>query len=155
MRRIIISLTTMGMAILLASGLALAADVPCSGGYCEGTTGDDAMTGSAFGDQMYGIGGNDTMYGKDGADSMWGDWHQVIDPGEPGSDTMYGGNGPDRLQGDDRTDTLNGGRGNDRIEAKDGVLDRVNCGRGSGDTAFFDRRIDEVRNCEIRNPPVG
>lgn len=155
MRRMILSLTTMGVAILLAGGLALAADVPCGGGYCEGTTGDDMMTGSASEDEMYGIGGNDTMYGKDGADSMWGDWHQVIETGEPGSDTMYGGSGPDRLQGDERTDTLNGGRGNDRIDAEDGELDHVNCGRGAGDTAFFDRGIDEVRNCEVKNPPVG
>jgi Ca2+-binding RTX toxin-like protein len=155
MRRAILSLTTMGAAILLAGGLALAADVSCSGEYCEGTTGNDTMTGSASEDQMYGIGGNDTMYGKDGADSMWGDWHQVIDPGEPGNDTMYGGNGPDRLQGDERTDTLNGGRGNDRIEAKDGERDIINCGRGMEDVAFFDRGIDSVSNCEIKNPPVG
>lgn len=155
MRRLAFSLTVVGFAILLSAGLALAADVPCAGGYCEGTTGDDAMTGSASEDEMYGIGGNDTMYGKEGADSMWGDWHQVIEPGEPGEDTMYGGAGPDRLQGDERPDMLNGGRGNDRIEAQDGQRDTVNCGRGAEDVAFFDRGIDEVRNCEVRNPPVG
>jgi Ca2+-binding RTX toxin-like protein len=154
MRRTILLLTAMAVAVLLAAGLALAADVTC-GGYCEGTTGDDAMAGSASEDQMYGIGGDDTMYGTNGADSMWGDWHQVVDTGEPGSDAMNGGSGPDRLQGDERTDTLNGGRGNDRIEAKDGELDHVNCGRGTKDVAFFDRGIDEVRNCEIKNPQVG
>lgn len=155
MSRTIISLTSVCTSVLLACGIALAADVPCGGGYCEGTTGDDKMSGSTSGDQMYGIGANDTMYGGDGADSMWGDWHQVIDPGEPGSDTMYGGNGPDRLQGDERTDTLKGGRGNDRIEAREGERDLIDCGRGAEDIAFFDRRTDEVRNCEIRNPPVG
>jgi hypothetical protein len=79
-----------GLAILLSASLALAADVPCDSGYCGGTTGDDAMTGSPSADEMYVIGDGDTMYGKDGAHSMWGDWHQVVDLGEPGTDKMYG-----------------------------------------------------------------
>lgn len=99
---------------------------------------------------------NDTIYGEGGADSMWGDWHQVVDAGEPGNDTMYGGSGPDRLQGDERTDALNGGPGNYRIEAKDGDFDIINCGRGMKDVAFFDRGgVDQVSNCEVKNPPVG
>lgn len=155
MRRTIVSLTTMVMAIALACGIALAADIACDGGSCDGTTGDVTMTGSTSQNQMYGIGANDTMRGGDGADAMWGDWHQVIDPGEPGSDTIYGGNGSDRLQGDERTDTLKGGRGNDHIAAQEGERDLVDCGRGAEDVAFYDKGIDEVRSCEIRNPPVG
>ena len=101
-------------------------------------------------------GGGDTIYGKEGRDSIWGDWHQWLDPGEPGSDTIYGGYGSDYLYGDERTDTLKGGPGNDHINAEtDGELDYVDCGKGFEDVAFFDRGIDEVSNCEIRNPPVG
>lgn len=73
MRRTIIFLTSMCTAVLLACGIALAADFPCGGGSCDGTTGDHTMTGSTSADQMYGIGANDTMYGGDGADAMWGD----------------------------------------------------------------------------------
>ncbi len=155
MRRTILSLAAMGLALLLAGGLALAADVPCGGGYCEGTIGEDTMIGSASEDQIYGLGANDTIYGKDGNDSIWGDWHQWEDIGEAGGDTIYGGRGSDRLQGDERADTLKGGPGNDRIEAKDGERDVVDCGRGKKDTAFFDKGTDSVVNCEIRNPPVG
>jgi Ca2+-binding RTX toxin-like protein len=146
-RRTILLLPAMATALVIASGVALAA-ITCNGGYCEGTTGDDTMYGTTGRDEIYGIGGSDTMRGKDGADSMWGDWHQWVEPGEPGSDTMYGGNGADRLQGDERRDTLKGGRGNDRIEAEDGERDIIDCGGGTEDVAFFDRGgVDRVSNC--------
>ena len=155
MRRAVLSLVVMGVLILLAGSVVLAEDISCSGGGCDGTNESDSITGTPSADSIYGRGGNDTVYGKSGNDSLWGDWHQVLDPGEPGNDALYGGRGRDRLQGDERADTLKGGPGNDRVEAKEGERDIVDCGRGSEDVAFFDKGMDQVSNCEIRNPSVG
>lgn len=154
MRRAVLLVTAMGAALLLASGVAYAA-ITC-GGYCQGTNNENKIYGTSGPDEIYGMGGGDTIYGGEGRDRIWGDWHQWLDPGEPGSDTIYGGYGKDYLYGDERTDTLKGGPGNDYIHAEmDGEMDHVDCGPGPEDVAFFDRRIDEVSNCEIRNPPVG
>jgi Ca2+-binding RTX toxin-like protein len=155
-RRALLLLVTMGAAIIAASGVALALSCTADASSCEGTPKNNRIHGTDSSDQIFGQGGSDIIYGNGGGDNIWGDWHQVVDPGEPGSDTIYGGRGPDRLQGDERTDTLNGGPGNDRIEAKDGESDIIDCGRGTEDIAFFDKRgVDEVSNCEVRNPPVG
>lgn len=155
MSRVVLLVTAMAMALLLASGVAFAA-ITCGGGYCQGNNNDNKIHGTSGLDEIYGRGGGDTIYGKEGPDLIRGDWHQWLDPGEPGNDTIYGGYGNDRLQGDERTDTLKGGPGNDHINAEtDGELDYVDCGKGTEDVAFFDRGIDEVSNCEIRNPPVG
>ncbi len=101
--------------------------------------------------------GTTLSYGPGGRDTIYGDWHQVLDPGEPGGDTISGGPGADYLNGDERTDTLEGGRINDRIQAEtDGEVDYVDCGPGPEDVAFFDQGTDKVQsNCEVRNPPVG
>jgi hypothetical protein len=64
----------------------------------------------------------------------------VID-GQGGNDTITGNSG---------ADTLIGGSGNDTIHARDGVVDTVNCGDGTGDTANVDFR-DVVSNCETVN----
>ncbi len=156
MRRGLLLITAMGTVLLVASGVALAA-ITCGGGTCDGTNVNDTIYGTSEIDSMYGRGGGDTIHGRGGMDTIYGDWHQVLDPGEPGSDTIYGGAGADYLNGDEHADTLKGGRGNDRIHAEtDGEVDHVDCGPGPEDVAFFDRGTDNVEsNCEVRNPPVG
>ena len=45
------------------------------------------------------------------------------------------------------SDVLSGGRGRDRIRARDGLRDRINCGRGV-DTVTADRNDVVASNCE-------
>lgn len=81
-------LVTMAAALLLASGVALAANpIACSGGLCNGTTGDDEMTGTSDTDYMYANEGNDTLRGLGAFDDL---------RGGPGNDDLDGGGGNDQ-----------------------------------------------------------
>ena len=73
MRRTMFLLATMAFGLILASGVALAANViSCPGGLCEGTTGDDEMTGTSATDYMYAKEGNDTLRGLGAFDDLRG-----------------------------------------------------------------------------------
>jgi Ca2+-binding RTX toxin-like protein len=50
--------------------------------------------------------------------------------GGNGRDALLGGPGDDRLFGGPRHDYLNGGEGDDHINSRDGIPERVLCGRG-------------------------
>lgn len=103
---------------------------PDCGNRISGTNKRNRLKGTKFGDQIDGLGGKDRLKGARGADCL------------------SGGNGNDRLGGGRGADELAGGKGNDRIAARDGVRDRVNCGRGKHDRAKVDRK-DRVReSCE-------
>ena len=107
---------TIGAVMVLASGMALAANViRCEPGStfvtpCEGTQGDDEMygatSGSGWPDVMRGKGGDDVMYGYVYGDTLYG---------EGGNDTLYGGIHDDDLWGGAGDDTLYGSLGNDRL----------------------------------------
>lgn len=56
----------------------------------KASAGDDAITGTLFGDYLMGLSGNDVITGEDGDDAIFGDG---------GNDTLDGGNGNDRMQG--------------------------------------------------------
>ena len=87
-RRAVLSLTTIATMLLLGSGVALAANViPCTGGLCEGTTGDDEMTGTSETDHMYAKEGRDTLRGLGKFDDL---------RGGPGNDNLDGGGGNDQ-----------------------------------------------------------
>jgi Ca2+-binding RTX toxin-like protein len=87
-RRAILSLTTMVTALLVGSGVALAANVIlCPGGGCPGTTGHDAMTGTSGTDYLYADEGNDTLRGLGAFDDL---------RGEEGNDDLNGGGGNDQ-----------------------------------------------------------
>jgi Ca2+-binding RTX toxin-like protein len=87
-RRTILLLMAMGAALVLSSGVALAANViPCPGGLCEGTTGDDEMTGTSATDYIYAKEGNDTLRGLGAFDDL---------RGGPGNDDLNGGGGNDQ-----------------------------------------------------------
>jgi Ca2+-binding RTX toxin-like protein len=163
MRRVAFLLTVMGVALILASGVALAASIACSGGECLGTEGDDSMTGTDGYDLMSGLEGNDNMFGHFGNDDMYGGSGDDFLLGDEdydfpdtflGNDTLYGGPGNDDLRGGFGNDKIYGGDGDDFIFAYDRLAvttgaDVVDCGLGK-DTVHYDKEVDKVRGCEIK-----
>ena len=59
MRRTVLLLASVGLAVLLASGVALAATVRCEGGTCNGTLKDDRIVGTDQRDVVEALGGAD------------------------------------------------------------------------------------------------
>jgi Ca2+-binding RTX toxin-like protein len=123
-RRVILLVTAMGVAMLLASGVALAATI-------EGTPGDDRLLGTANTDTIYGRGGDDLIrslgardvdFGNTGNDDIYG--------GEIG-DQLFGNAGDDYLVGDGGADEFYGAGGDDVIVSGDDKRpDTVRCGAG-------------------------
>ena len=66
--------------------------------------------------------------------------------GSPGPETIRSGGGNDRINGAGGHDFVDGDFGNDTITARDGLGERVDCGRGS-DTAILDD-VDASLDCE-------
>jgi Ca2+-binding RTX toxin-like protein len=90
MRKTLLLLTTMALALLLAAGVALAATVTCQVGVaCNGTSSGDTITGTTSNDTIKGLGGNDTIRALEGIDKI---------NGGPNNDTMNGGPGNDTYQ---------------------------------------------------------
>jgi Ca2+-binding RTX toxin-like protein len=118
MRQTVLLFTTMTAALLLASGVALAATV-------KGTPGnDDNLVGTPKKDNIIPYNGNDTV------DALAGD------------DTVHHSYGDDTITGGPGKDTLRGGFGNDTIYAQDGEKDLADCAylaeRGDGATGGHD-----------------
>lgn len=90
----------------------------------------DFLVGTPGADVLRGAGGDDTLAGKGGADKL---------AGGPGADKLKGGSGPDRM--------LAGGD-SDRLLARDGAVDRVDCGGGLGDLAVVDELDRVSASCE-------
>lgn len=113
MRRSVLALSVMIAALLLASGLALAATlnpVNCQVGViCNGTSGDDRIVGTSRADTMRGRAGNDRILGRDGNDRISGDAGGDTINGEGGMDiyTFANGWGTDTLSDTAGADTLN------------------------------------------------
>lgn len=142
MRRIVLSLTVMAIAVLMSTSLALAASpIYCpSFGACYGTKYGDVMYGPDTGTKMYGYDGNDYIYGYGGDDVLFGlggkDWLY----GGLGSDKLYGGDGDDYLYGDGGQDEYIGWHGNDKMydRATSSGTDTYFGLRGSGNDVIFD-----------------
>jgi Ca2+-binding RTX toxin-like protein len=142
MRRTILLLATMALAVLVVGGVAYALTFTCDdpltdpdpGGICTGTPEDDRMIGTDGPDVMEGLAGDDKLLGRDNADDLFGN---------EGSDTLVGGRGGDRIFAthDESSlggpDTIRAGADQDRIIADNGKADTINCGSGI-DTAFVD-----------------
>lgn len=115
--------------------------------------GDDAVFGGGGSDSLFGRGGNDRVKGGPGRDEIYGD-----DPdssqgndkvvGGGGNDYVFGGSEQDRVVGGAGSDVLVGHFGDDTIVARDGQVDRVDCGNGS-DIAFVDREDVIVKGCNV------
>lgn len=104
-KRTILLLGTTVAALMLSSGVALAATVTCQTDVaCFGTKNADTLKGSVGHDEMYGRRGNDTMKGFEGDDYLFG---------QGGGDKLLGGPGEDGLVGGNGQDTLSGGASND------------------------------------------
>ncbi len=154
-RRAILLMATIGAAVLLASGVAIAETVTCDNNPpCYGTPEGDDITGTAFGEKLYAYGGDDTVLAGDGNDTIYGSSGNDIElRGEGGSDTVYGGGGNDAidvqaLDTPGSTDYAYGQGGNDAIFAADDKVDIINCGKGN-DSVQYDEGIDIVaKNCE-------
>lgn len=115
-RRGVLMLTTIGVALLLAGGVALAAII-------DGTNNADTIVGTANGDIIDGLGGNDTIFGMagaddiqggDGADNLFGG-NRIQSIEADGGSNISGGIGDDYIIGSFGGDTLEGGPGADTI----------------------------------------
>ena len=128
MRRIVLVLAAMGLAVLLASGLALAAPkggtttttIYCTAGTsCQGTSGPDIIYGTPSADVILPYAGNDTVYALGGNDEVR---HSF------GNDYIEGGLGADTLRGGFDSDIIYGNKPlSAGADAGDGVRDLIDC----------------------------
>jgi Ca2+-binding RTX toxin-like protein len=154
MRRVVLVLAAMALALLLASGVALAVTK-------IGTSGPDTLRGTNGNDNLIGRGGNDELYPLDGRDNVLGGagkdclvcatrQHRFFTgdknlDGGPGNDFLWSGKGTDNVVGGEGNDLLSddggrefskdilsGGPGNDVIDVLHyrSARDRVVCGSG-------------------------
>jgi RTX calcium-binding nonapeptide repeat (4 copies) len=178
MKRIMVAMTLMGAALVVAAGVAWAATVNCQVGvFCEGTDQQDELIGTNQPDEMNAKQDDDRLLGRRRGDEMLGDDLEPPDTFTDGDDELFGYRGRDTLRGFGGSDVLRGGRGDDFIDATeesdnpgqdtvrgsrgqdfigavDGFKDTIYCGRGDKDEVFFDKRLDVVAdNCELQKPP--
>ena len=148
MKRIMLLIASMMLALLLAAGVALAQDgvSKVCNTNCRGTDRDDQLSGTSK---------RNAIKGRNGADHIEGKGAKDILNGNLGADAIYGGNGEDKLYGggnDDymqagiKSDYIGTGSGNDVIAAKDGFRDQIYCG-SNYDRVYVDR-IDVLHRCE-------
>jgi Ca2+-binding RTX toxin-like protein len=173
-RRAVLVLSTAATALILSSGVALAANA-------FGTPGDDNIVGTPSSDGLLGNAGNDTIRALGGFDVVSGgadndelvagpasDFSRNVVRGDSGDDTIFGSSGPDELDGgadndtiqdarnsagDEAVDTVFGGEGDDTIDVASvhASRDEVNCGPGV-DKVRTDERDAVAADCEIVNP---
>jgi Ca2+-binding RTX toxin-like protein len=150
MRRTILLLATMALALSLAAGVAVAETFTgtLKDDRIVGTGGDDTIRGLAGNDDLFGLRGNDSVRGGTGNDLVRGERGNDTLNGNLGRDNVFGGKGGDRIFGGDGDDELLGQGGNDRITAfNDNNVDSVDCGRGGDDTARVD--LNDVVDGEV------
>ena len=110
MRRVVLVLGAMALALLLASGVAWAVNE-------IGTNGPDTLRGTNSADNLLGRGANDILLGSGGTDNLLGG---------PGKDIVLGGDkhrlsgGDKNLVGGSGNDSIIGGRGSDNILGQEG-----------------------------------
>jgi hypothetical protein len=123
MKRTIALLTTMAMALLVATSVAMAAPpIYCPSSACHGTDDADVMYGPDTGSAMHAYEGNDYVFGYGGNDFIYG---------YGGNDWLLGGTGDDHLAGMDGDDHLYGDAGNDRYIG------------GYGNDKMYDRKYSD------------
>jgi Ca2+-binding RTX toxin-like protein len=114
MRRVVLVLVAMALALLLASGVAWAVNKIGTDGpdTLRGTNGDDNLIGKGGNDDLYALNGRDTLVsgpGKDVvADAPRGVWRRgdKILLGGPGNDIVFGARGSDKVVGEEGNDLL-------------------------------------------------
>jgi Ca2+-binding RTX toxin-like protein len=133
MRKTILLSATMALAVLLASGVALAANV-------QGTGGDDVLYGTGSRDTIIPFGGDDTVYALADNDDVR---HSF------GNDTIYGGADDDTLRGGRGSDVIYGGPGRDLIDCA-WLATRAG---DEEDTAYYTPGQDTVVDCKTKITP--
>ena len=122
MKRGILLMATITLTVLLATGVALAAEIQCTGGAdCFGTNQADTLTGTAAVDKIYGLGGPDLIFGLAGGDSLFGGSGGDEIRGAADGDIIVGAGGDDELRGGDATDEIIAGNGDDTVFGGPGV----------------------------------
>jgi Ca2+-binding RTX toxin-like protein len=143
----VLLLATMGLAVLLASGLALAAPkggttntIQCSAGTtCYGTDGPDIIYGTDLADVIRALKGDDKIIPYAGDDQIFGDDGNDEVRHSFGKDYIEGGLGADTLRGGFGLDTIYGNQPsatNREADQSDGARDLIDCAylKSRGDT---------------------
>jgi Ca2+-binding RTX toxin-like protein len=137
MRRLTLTFMALTLALVLGSGVALAALV-------EGNNDDNTLTGTHRADTIHAYGGEDVVWALSGRDEVHGGSNADQLYGNRYGDTIFGGKGQDRLYG---------GYGDDHIVGRDlnsggiGQRDVLDCGPGY-DTFAADYEDRVLDNCE-------
>jgi hypothetical protein len=131
--RALLILATMGLGVLLLSGVALA----------------DTKYGTSAADDLVGTDKNDVIQASGGADYVSGLAGPDVLYAGAGNDTVVGRDGNDRIYGNSGSDMLFGNQSNDTINsAGDQTRDVVKCGLGKNDTVYVDKEDRVKDNCE-------
>ena len=171
MRRVAFVVAAVALALVMASGVALAVNEVGTNGpdTLRGTNGNDNLIGKGGDDILLALAGKDTLLGGHGKDFLLGGsvaeplgGHKTMVGGHGNdvllggfdSDTMVGGNGNDFMNGGEfepplAKDTLSGGAGNDVIDVINTAAgkDVVTCG-GGVDRVIADRADVVAPDCE-------
>jgi Ca2+-binding RTX toxin-like protein len=146
MRRVVLAMAAMALALLLASGVAWAVTK-------VGGPGPNILIGTNGADSLLGKGGKDILLGLRGGDSLLGGTGNDLARGDRGSDSISGERGNDLLIDGPLTefshDSIVGGGGNDVLDAfnQPAVRDTIVCGRGF-DRVLADRKDVVANDCE-------
>ena len=136
-RRALLVAGAMVVALVMTSGVAVAAAISCpnrDGDLCVGTSDADAMTGRDGSDDIRARAGGDSVKALGGKDLL---------RGGPGEDRLLGARGSDRLSGGGDIDVLEGGAGEDSLAGGD-ADDRYNYLReGWGHDTISDLPVDD------------
>jgi Ca2+-binding RTX toxin-like protein len=140
MRRLVLLLTAMALALLLASGVALAVNR-------IGTDGPDTLRGTNGNDNLLGRGDNDILIALNGRDNLLGgpgnDWLDTRRMGfRRGDKNMVGGSGNDAVIGGRGSDNVLGEEGNDLVAdgpEREFATDRLTAGDGNDVVAVVNR----------------
>jgi Ca2+-binding RTX toxin-like protein len=170
MRRVALVLTAMALALVLASGVALAVNKVGTNGpdTLRGTNKADNLLGRSANDILLALAGNDTLLGGPGKDIVYGGDENRQSGGNKnmvggsGNDSVIGGRGSDIVLGEEgndlvadgpdrefATDNVSGGEGNDVVAAvnRPAFVDIVSCG-GGFDRVIVDRKDVLAPDCE-------
>jgi Ca2+-binding RTX toxin-like protein len=149
MRRTVLLFLAATLALALAAGTAFAVNKMCPQN-CRGTSEGDRLVGSARGNTIYALAGSDRVLGRGGDDAL---------KGGDGRDEVFGQEDNDRVKGSFGRDRVYVGPGDDLVrggtaqQTNDGARDVLDCGDGTQDTVYWTPGVDEIRDCEILNPP--
>jgi Ca2+-binding RTX toxin-like protein len=148
MKRTMLLIASMMLALLVAAGVALAQDgvSKVCNTNCRGTDRDDQLSGTSKRNAIEGRNGADQIEGKGAKDTLNGNLGSDAVYGGNGEDKIYGGGNDDYMQAGIKSDYIGTGSGNDVIAAKDGFRDQIYCG-SDYDRVHVDR-IDVLHRCE-------